>query len=127
MTYDDWRNIARDLLRDEKKMGRHYPMTMGVLVEWQRDTYLACIKEIAPAYSREVVLLRKGPDPMPDELIDAIIEKDPERLQLYADDSLNLNGAQHVLRRLGNVLACLTREQSDHVRNMSQEMGTTTQ
>ncbi len=111
----DWERIARNLLACEKRNIRNaQPEIRGITIHWQLDTYLAGVQEIVPEYSTEIVYLQKSGDALPDELIDEINKLHPERLELYADDSLDLKGAEHVLRRVGSVLTFLTPEQSKY-------------
>lgn len=73
------------------------------------------MQEIVPGFSKEIVLLSKSSSPLNKKLIDAIKKLDKERLELYAGDILDLEGRQHILKRLDNKLVYMTEEQTKYM------------
>jgi glutamine synthetase adenylyltransferase len=58
--------------------------------------------------------LSKNSKPVEEELYNAIKRNDPGRLELLADDSVDLEGSYHVLRKLENRLVSMTPEQTNY-------------
>jgi hypothetical protein len=85
-----------------------------VTIYWRGSVYVGHVQEIAPEYSEEIVFLSKSFKPVAQKFVDAI-KKDPDRIDLHADDSLELIGRYHVVRRLGNRLTSLTLEQAKYM------------
>lgn len=119
--------MARNLLRLEKREKIKNPRTRGIFIQWQEGIYFAGIRELSPDYSDELVIVTKGESYIPEELLDAIKKQDPRRPELYADDSLDLNGGKFVMRKLGDVLTKPTSEQASFVQNFSSENDATVQ
>ena len=106
-------DVAKSILRQEELLKpANYPKSTGVIIEWKDDTYIGSIQEIVPDFSKEIVVLSKSSSHLPNNLIDAIKKLDRKRLELYADNSLDLDGRQHILRRLENRLVHMTQEQT---------------
>ena len=61
-----------------------------------------------------LILLSKSSNPIPGNLASAIKALDQDRLELQADDSLDLDGRQQVLRKLENRLEHMTPEQTEY-------------
>jgi hypothetical protein len=80
-----------------------------VMIEWRGDVYIGHIRKVAPEYSEEIVFLAKSFNPVP--RFEDMIRKSKNVVSLYADDSLELAGRYHLLRRHGNELTYLTIEQ----------------
>ncbi|RLI71897.1 hypothetical protein DRO97_09420 [Archaeoglobales archaeon] len=80
-----------------------------VILHWRDRIYVGYIKEIAPEFSKEIVLLYKSFNPVEERLIDVV--RDLNNEELYADDSLDLFGRYHLARKLENRLTVLTPEQ----------------
>ncbi|RLI88239.1 MAG: hypothetical protein DRO98_03390 [Archaeoglobales archaeon] len=85
------------------------------MINWKGEVYVGHIKEIAPEHSEEIIFLSKTFNPLSDELADTIRDLHPDIIDLHADDSLNLIGRYHVVRRLGSRLTHLTLEQEEYV------------
>lgn len=111
-----WEEMARSILEQEKLLrSRNYPEPIGVIVKWDNISYIGSIQEIIPGFSKEIILLSKSRYILPDKLMSAIRELDKERLELIADNSLDLTGRQHILRRLDNRLMNMTEEQTKYM------------
>lgn len=111
-----WEGVAREVLQQEKsRKPLNYPEPAGALIEWQDNTYIGHIQEIVPDYSKEIVALSKTSFPLPNELVEAIRKLDAKRLELHADDSLDLSGRQHVLRRVEGRLTHMTPKQTEYM------------
>ncbi len=116
MKEQEWEAIAKRLLNLEKERSRYfYPKAIKVLVKWRNGVYFGHLQEIAPEYSREIVHLSKTSNPLQEGLAEAIKKLDSERSEFYADESLDLEGRQHILRRLENRLLKMTPEQTKYM------------
>ena len=114
-TPDYWLGLAKNILKEEKARSKlNKPEPIRILVEWRDDTYIGSLQEIAPDFSKEIVLLSKSSNPIPGNLASAIKALDQDRLELQADDSLDLDGRQQVLRKLENRLEHMTPEQTEY-------------
>ncbi len=112
----DTENIARRILEADYAMRRHCsPIPTGVMVSWKNGIYIGQIQIIVPDYSPEIVALSKSSKPLMDLIVGAIMKLDKDRTNLVADDSLDLTGRQHVLRRLENRLTMMTPEQTEYI------------
>lgn len=111
-----WEQGAKELLENEKrKSSLNKPKPVGVLVIWQDYTYIGSIQVIVPGFSKEIVVLSKSTIPLPVEFDNAIRKLDPGRLELTADDKLDLTGRQHILRRVENRLTLMTPDQTEYM------------
>ncbi len=109
----NWEEIAKNLLEQEKLAKRYNnPEPISAIIIWKGNGYIGSIQEIVPGFSKEIVLLSKSSYPLDTKLIGAIKNLDKERLELYAADAIDLEGIQHVLRRLDNKLIYMTEEQT---------------
>ncbi len=116
--------IAKEFLRIEKNAKENCcPPQTSVTLSWRRGLYVGGIQEIAPEYSPEIVLLSKSDRQLPEPLIESIRKVDVERLELLADDPLELGGRFHVLRRLENKLTSMTPEQTRYIAKNPPEIG----
>lgn len=112
----NWEEIAKNLLEQEKLAKQYnYPKPISAIIIWKGKSYIGSIQEIAPVLSKEIVLLSKSSSSLDKELIKAIKKLDKERLELLADDTIDLEGRQHVLRRLDNKLVYMTPEQTKYM------------
>ena len=114
----NWEGIAKSLLEQEKFIKQYnHPEPTGVIIVWKGDSYIGSIQKIVPGFSKDIVLLSKSSSPLCDKLIGAIKKLDKERLELYAEDILDLEGRQHVLRLLENEnkLAYMSEEQTKYM------------
>lgn len=112
----NWDDIAKYILEQEKSLKYYnYPESTGIIVRWKSHVYIGSVQEIVPEFSKEIVLLSKSGYILPDDLINVIKKLDKERLELDADNSLDLIGRQHILRRLGNRLTYMTSEQTKYM------------
>ena len=111
-----WEQGAKELLQDEiRKRSLNKPEPVGVLVIWQDYTYIGSIQVIVPDFSKEIVVLSKSTIPLPVEFDNAIRKLDLGRLELTADDKLDLIGRQHILRRVENRLTPMTPDQTAYM------------
>lgn len=112
----NWEPVAREFLeRERSKMPLMRPEPAGVLIKWQEYTYVGGVQVISPEFSEEIVVLSMSTYPLPIYLADAIRKLDPGRLELEADEKLDMTGRQHVLRREGNKLTYMTPEQTAYM------------
>lgn len=112
----NWEEMAKHILKKEEIMKIcNYPVPTPALLMYKNDVYICSIQEVEPEFSNEIVLLSKSSDRLPDGLVVAIRRLDDKRLELEAEDSLDLEGRQHVLRRLENRLLYMTYEQTEHM------------
>ncbi len=112
----NWEDIAKDLLEQERLVRQYnYPKPIGTIIMWKSNNYIGSIQEIVPRFSKDIVLLSKSSSPLRQELVSAIKKLDKERLELYVDDTIDLEGRQHVLRRLDNKLVYMTTEQTKYM------------
>lgn len=116
MNIPNLEQIARTLLNNLRETKRNiHPEPVDALVEWMAGIYIGWVQEIAPEYSKEIVLLSKNSNPLNSDFLSAIRKLDPNRIYLIADDSINLDGTQHLLRRLQNKLTYMTPEQTKYM------------
>lgn len=116
MNETNWEEMARSILEQEKLLrSRNYPEPIGVILKWDNISYIGSIQEIAPEFSKEIVLLSKSRYILPDKLMNAIRELDKGRLELTADSFLDITGRQHILRKLDNRLTNMTEEQTKYM------------
>lgn len=116
----NWEEVAKYILEQEKILKAYnYPAPISVLVSWNGVVYIGSIQEAAPGFSDEIVILSKSSCELHNDLVNMIRKLDKDRLELFADSSLDLSGRQHILRRLGNRLLIMNHEQEKHmVENM---------
>lgn len=108
-----YEQAAKKLLELEKtKRVAFKPEPAGVLVVWHGHTYIGSILVISPEFSDEIVALNKSTTAIPTEFEIAIRKLDPGRICLAADDSLDLTGRLHLLRRVENRLTIMTPDQT---------------
>ncbi len=81
-------------------------------INWEDIAKNLLEQEIVPGFSKEIVLLSKSSSHLNQELVSAIKKLDKERLELYIDDTIGLEGRQHVLRRLDDKLVYMTDRQN---------------
>ena len=112
----DWEKAAIYILEQEKVMNVfNCPESVGVVIKWKDDIYIGSIQEIVPEFSKEIVLLSKSTNKLPDGLVNAIRKLDEKRLELDADKSLDLKGRQHILRRIENRLVLMNSQQTEYM------------
>lgn len=112
----DWEKAAIYILEQEKVMNAfNCPESVGVVIKWKDDIYIGSIQEIVPEFSKEIILLSKSTNKLPDDLVKAIRKLDEKRLELYADESLDLDGRQHILRRVENRLILMDSQQTEYM------------
>lgn len=87
-------------------------MFNGAILGWRGDSYVGSIQIAYPDYSKEVVFLNKSTKPVPQSLLDEIRKIDGKVYELVADDSVDLDGRDHILRMVGDRLTRMTPEQS---------------
>ncbi|MFP3946838.1 MAG: hypothetical protein ACLFVI_08040 [Archaeoglobaceae archaeon] len=97
MTETEWRN--------------RQPET--ALIEWRGEIYVGQVQEIASEYSKEIVFLTKTFHPK--ARYEHILKRGGKLTSLYADDSLELTGRYHLVRRTGDELTSLTSEQREYM------------
>src|ERR1051326_8228157 len=111
----DWRQLAAGMLENERKMQpMHRPPSTGCLVNWRDQVRVGCIQyPVDPAFPAIVFvsITSRFLDP---EYIRAIRNLDPGRLELTADDAIDLTGNFHILRREQERLTCMTPEETRH-------------
>lgn len=116
MKDNKWDSVAKEILRQEKlAYSLNYPKPTGVLIQWKGYTYIGSFQDVASKFSKEIVLLSKSSAPIDNNLADVIRKLDKERIELYADNLLDLDGRQHVVRKLGNKITFMTPEQTKYM------------
>lgn len=112
----NWGIAAASLLRDEMERRKLlYPEPTGALIMWRGKIYIGSVQEPVPEFSTEIAVLSKSSRPIPDDLTAAIRKLDPGRLELHADDAMDLMGRQHILRRVENRLTHMTHDQTAYM------------
>lgn len=112
----NWDEIAKNILRQEESIKPYISLEqINVLVTWRKNVYIGSIQLINEKFSSEIILLSKSSSPLYKELVDAIRKLDKGRIELCADDLLDLDGRQHILRRLENRLTFMTKEQTKYM------------
>ena len=119
----NWEEVAKNILEQEKLLKTcNHPASISVLLTWREDVYIGSIQAAAPGFSDEIVVLSKSTYRLPGGLVSAIRKLDEKRLELTTDENLDLDGRQHVLRRVGNMLIYMTSEQlkymTEHLPNI---------
>lgn len=116
MNDEYYKRLSESILDQEKSLSQYnFPQSVGVFIKWKGDIYIGSIQEIVPEFSRDIVLLSKSSNKIPSRLVNAIKKLDPERRVLYANDSLDLEGRQHILKITDNILEYMTPEQTKYV------------
>lgn len=82
------------------------------MVEWRDGIYIGHIQTIVPDYSSEIVSLSKTSRPLEEDFTRAVRRLDPSRLDLIADNELDLDGPHHLVRRVEKRLTIMTLEQT---------------
>lgn len=116
MEKKNWRKIAENLLKEEEKAAKlNFPIPEGIILKWRDRYYFGSLQKIAENFSPEIVLLSKTSKPIEKELVEAILEIQPERPKIIAEDYLDLEGRTHILRRIGQRLTKCTPEQTKYM------------
>ena len=111
-----WEKMAGFILEEEKALkSRNYPEPKSVMIRWRDNIYIGSIQEIAPEFSREIVLLSKSSQPLHMSLVEAIRKLDNQRQELDVDESLDLDGRQHIVRLLEKRLVRMLSEQTEYM------------
>lgn len=112
----DWKSVAKFILEEEKLMNSFsYPEPTKALIIWKGNVYIGSIQKIVPNFSKEVVLLSKSTYVVPDELVSEIRKLDKDRLELVAEESIDLNGRQHILRLIEDILVYMNDQQTRYM------------
>jgi hypothetical protein len=113
----DWHEVAKNYLRNEEiSLSRQEPRGVAAFIQWRNNSYVGSVQKIAPEYSDEIVLLSKTSRPIPKQLKEAIAELDQNRLELWAETMIDLEGQYHVLRMVGDRLKQMTADQMQYMR-----------
>ena len=110
-------NAVAERIISRAKAIPNVPDCALVLLNWRQHEYFGSLQEIAPNYSREIILLNKTSEPVMPELTHAIKGIEPSILIIKADNELDLEGRTHVLRRLESRLTKMTAEQTEYIMN----------
>ncbi|MGH7480322.1 MAG: hypothetical protein ACREJ8_12160, partial [Candidatus Methylomirabilales bacterium] len=105
--------LIRYLAEEKERVARQQPPGIPAFIEWRDQAYVGTIQEIAPEFSREIVLLNKSPQPVSEEFKTAVLALDKGRLRLQAEPMFDLRARIHILRRAGDRLLGLTEEQQE--------------
>ena len=105
--------LIRYLAEEKERMVKQQPPGIPVFIDWRDQTYVGSIQEIAPDYSREIVLLNKSPQPVSDEFTNAVLALDKNRLRLQVEPMFDLRARIHILKRSGERLMGLTEDQQE--------------
>ncbi len=116
MKYSDnvnWEEIAKGIMKKEDMTNIFtYPKPTSANIYWKNDFYIGAIQEIVPEFSKEIVLLSKSSDHYPEELAQVLRRLDTGRIELFADDNLDLEERQCVVRRIDDKIVHMTIEQT---------------
>lgn len=114
----NWEEIANEILKKEEMTNIFTrPKPTSANIYWKNDFYIGAIQEIVPEFSKEIVLLSKSSMHYPEELAQVLRKLDPRRIELFADDNLDLDGRQHVVRRIDDKIVHMTAEQTMFMTN----------
>jgi len=114
----NWEEIANEILKKENITNIFtYPKPTSANIYWKNDFYIGAIQEIVPEFSKEIVLLSKSSMHYPEELAQVLRRLDPGRIELFADDNLDLEGRQCVVRRIDDKIVHMTTEQTMFMMN----------
>ncbi|MFQ5846588.1 MAG: hypothetical protein ACE5IQ_02825 [Candidatus Methylomirabilales bacterium] len=114
--------LIRYLAEEKERMAKQQPPGIPAFIEWRDNTYVAGIQEIAPEYSREIVVLNKSPQPVSEEFKNAVLALDKNRLRLRAEPMFDLRAGIHILRRVGERLGGLTEDQQEFLQREGVEI-----
>lgn len=114
--------LIRYLAEERERMAKQHPPGIAAFVDWRDHTYVGSIQEIAPEYSREIVLLNKSPQPISEEFKNAVLALDKTRLRLRAEPMFDLRARIHILRRSGERLMGLTEVQQEFLQREGVEI-----
>ena len=110
-----WEEVAKNFLELEKANSKYAQGQVGIILSWQESQYIGSLQEILPIYSKEIVLLSKSSKSVVPQFTKAIRQLDKNRLEVIADNNLDLSGRQHVLRRVENLLSAMTLDQTMYI------------
>jgi hypothetical protein len=109
----NWEEIAKEIIKKVEITNTFTsPKTISANIYWKKDFYIGSIQEIVPEFSKEIVLLSKSSNHYPEELAKALMKFESGRIELFADNDLDLEGRQHVARRIGDKIVHMTIEQT---------------
>jgi hypothetical protein len=114
--------LIRYLAEEKERMAKQKPPGIPAFIDWRDQTYVGSIQEIAPDYSREIVLLNKSPQPVSDEFKNAVLALDKNRLRLTAESMFDLRARIHILKRSEERLMGLTEGQQEFLQNEGVEV-----
>ncbi len=114
--------IIRYLSGEKERMARQQPPGIPVFIEWRGHTYIGSFQEIAPEFSREIILLNKSPQPVSEDFKSALLAFDKDRPCLQAEPTFDLQARILLLRRCGERLQRLTRDQEEFLQREGLEV-----
>jgi len=114
--------LIRYLADEKERMARQNPPGVAAFIEWRDQTYVGSIQEIAPAFSREIVLVNKSPQPVSEEFKKAVLALDKGRVRLRVEPMFDLRARMHILRRSGDQLMGLTEGQQEYLQREGVEV-----
>lgn len=119
----NWEEMAKGIMKKEEMTNIFTrPKPTSANIYWKNDFYIGAIQEIVPEFSKEIVLLSKSSMHYPEELARALRRLDPGRIELFTDDNLDLEGRQHVVRRIDDKIVHMTTEQTMFMMNYPMEI-----
>ena len=114
--------LIKYLAAEKERMLRQKPPGIPAFIEWRDNTYVGSFQEIAPEYSAEIILLNKSLQPVSEEFKSAILTFDKNRPCLRAEPTFDLRASMLLLRRSGDRLMKLTRDQEDFLQTEGVEI-----
>lgn len=109
----NWEEIAKRIKKKEEMTNIFtFPKPTPANIYWKNDFYIGAVQDIVPEFSKEIVLLSKSSNHYPKELAQTLRRLDSGRIELFADDNLDLEGRQHVVRRIDDKIVHMTAEQT---------------
>lgn len=114
--------LIRYLAAEKERVQRQRPPGIPTFIEWKNNTYVGSFQEIAPEYTAEIILLNKSPQPVSEDFKSAILTFDKNRPCLRAEPTFDLRASMLLLRRSGDRLLRLTRDQEDFLQREGVEV-----
>lgn len=114
----NWEEMANGVIKKEEMTNIFtFPKPISANIYWKNVFYIGAIQEIVPEFSKEIVLLSKSSLHYPEELAKALRRLDSGRIELFVEDDLDLEGKQHIVRRIGDKVVHITTEQAIFIAN----------
>lgn len=114
--------LIRYLANEKERMAKQKPPGIPVFIGWRNHTYIGSFQEIVPEFTREIILLNKSPQPISEDFKNAVLAFDKNRLCLEAEPTFDLQARIILLRRSGERLMSLTKDQEEFLQREGLEV-----